>query len=150
MLNTKKEKRNAWHREYRKNPIVKEKENRIHIEYLKKPKNRERVRFLQRERYKRPEVQNKIRDWDLKKAFGITLGEYNVLLDSQNGKCVICGKEEIRQRNGKIKHLAVDHNHKTGKVRGLVCHDCNVALGYLKEDINTMKKMIEYIEKFNS
>lgn len=60
----------------------------------------------------------------------------------QNGSCAICGKKETES-----KKLVVDHNHKTGKVRGLLCHSCNTALGLVKEDIEILKKMIKYIEE---
>jgi hypothetical protein len=77
----------------------------------------------------------------LVKVFGISSETYNALFDSQNGLCAICGKSST-------KRLAVDHNHTTGKVRGLLCHRCNTSLGLLDEDLNSIKKMLEYLEKF--
>ena len=64
---------------------------------------------------------------------------YQSELIKQKGKCSICGKEMVR--------VIIDHDHKTGKIRGLLCDKCNVALGFWKDDINTLHKAIEYLEK---
>lgn len=65
----------------------------------------------------------------------------------QNGRCAICGQIETAMRLGKVIHLAVDHNRKTGKVRELLCRNCNVALGHLHEDENRCQSMATYIRK---
>ena len=70
--------------------------------------------------------------------------EYNKLLELQNNKCSICGRNSSRQKF----ILGLDHNHKTGQIRGLLCSQCNSAIGLLKENTGTMKKAIEYIEKW--
>lgn len=70
----------------------------------------------------------------------MTYTEFKEMLKGQNGKCVICGKVDRRR-------LSVDHCHKTGKVRGLLCHSCNVALGLFKDDIKLLKKAIIYLTK---
>jgi len=64
------------------------------------------------------------------------------MFDDQEGKCFIC---KTHQSNLK-KKLAVDHDHKTGKIRKLLCCKCNRTLGYLYEDIDTLKNMIKYLE----
>ena len=63
---------------------------------------------------------------------------------SQEGKCAICGREEERF----ARSLHVDHDHKTGQVRGLLCHGCNVGMGSMGDDIGVLQKSIEYLEKF--
>lgn len=78
--------------------------------------------------------------------YGITLDEYNEMLENQNGQCYICGKHHSLQ----TKSLSVDHCHKTGNVRRLLCSNCNTSLGLLKEDIDRVKKMIRYIEENNT
>ena len=89
-----------------------------------------------------------IRNWKLENRFGITLEEYNKRLLTQNGVCEICGNFETELSNaGKIKNLSVDHNHSTNKVRGLLCSNCNVALGLMKEDELRLQRMIDYIRK---
>jgi hypothetical protein len=75
--------------------------------------------------------------------YGITLSEYNELLDKQKGLCYICESHHTSQ----TRRLHIDHCHNSGKIRSLLCVNCNTALGLLKEDSNRVKKMIEYIEE---
>lgn len=77
----------------------------------------------------------------LLRDFGITLEQYGDLLESQNGVCAICGSVE---RSG--KRLAVDHGHKSGRIRGLLCGNCNRAIGLLKDDIELLHKAIRHLE----
>lgn len=67
---------------------------------------------------------------------GITIEAYNTMVLEQNNKCLGCGKE------GKLN---VDHCHKTGKVRGLLCSKCNVALGMVNDSIETLGRLIKYL-----
>jgi cell fate (sporulation/competence/biofilm development) regulator YlbF (YheA/YmcA/DUF963 family) len=91
------------------------------------------------------------RRYTLKRCFGITVYEYEEMYKSQNGKCNICGKEETSydKKQGVLRRLSVDHDHKTGKVRGLLCSNCNLAIGKMNEDISILKSAIEYLEKYN-
>jgi hypothetical protein len=75
----------------------------------------------------------------LKRVFGITQDEYECLLKSQEGVCAICklGPNGIR--------LAVDHNHKTGQVRGLLCITCNTGIGMFKDDPDLLHRGIFYL-----
>jgi hypothetical protein len=91
----------------------------------------------------------KSREWSLKNDFGLTVAQYTAMFDRQGGVCAICEKQETAKANGcsgKIKELAVDHDHKTGKVRSLLCQKCNKALGLLNDDIDLLKKAISYLE----
>jgi hypothetical protein len=83
-----------------------------------------------------------IKNSQLKSKFGITLPEYNELLFKQENKCAICNNESSTNE----KDLAVDHCHKTGKIRGLLCHTCNLGLGHLKDDINLLNKAVDYLK----
>lgn len=80
---------------------------------------------------------DKIRNYELLKNFGITIEDYNAMHDKQNGLCAICKQPETRlNKSGTLHRLAVDHCHKTGKVRGLLCFKCNAAIGFFeKRDI---------------
>lgn len=80
-----------------------------------------------------------------KRLYGISLEERNTLTKNQNYQCKICGIEETRLDN---KGLVVDHCHKSGVVRGMLCGACNRAIGLLKENIDSLKKAIEYLESF--
>ncbi|QCW23048.1 hypothetical protein [Synechococcus phage S-B05] len=83
------------------------------------------------------------REKDLKSKYGITLNEYDDMLTRQNYKCAICGTDDTTFSNGKRFH--VDHCHTTGKVRGLLCGKCNVALGHIGDNIDTLSRMINYL-----
>lgn len=95
--------------------------------------------------------QNKkrVRDKQLQRIYGITLETYNTLLKAQKGCCAICGnKETVKSKGGKTtKSLAVDHCHKTGSVRGLLCYRCNTAIGYLSDSPLNAKRAFEYLTK---
>lgn len=82
-----------------------------------------------------------IENRELFRKYGITLKEYNEMLINQNNSCKICfGPSGGRGR------YHVDHDHSTGNVRGLLCHNCNTSLGLLKENKESMKRMIRYLE----
>ena len=72
--------------------------------------------------------------------YGITADDFKQMFETQQGKCAICNEEPKTKRG-----LHVDHDHETGKVRGLLCHGCNVALGSFKEDVTLLNKAIEYL-----
>ena len=78
----------------------------------------------------------------LKKKYGIDENEYAAMLDAQDGVCAICSSGKGSRR------LAVDHDHETGQVRGLLCTRCNQLIGNAKEDPEIMRRAIEYIEFF--
>lgn len=79
----------------------------------------------------------------LKRNFGITIEDYNKLFERQQGKCAVCGKHQTEFK----KRLAVDHCHKTKKVRGLLCNNCNIGIGFMKDDIENLKCAILYLNK---
>jgi hypothetical protein len=83
----------------------------------------------------------------LKTKFGITLEQYEEILDGQNGVCAICEREEDGFLHGVRKNLAVDHCHGTGEVRGLLCSRCNGAIGHFREEVGILEKAILYLKK---
>jgi len=87
----------------------------------------------------------------LKGQYGITLDNYNEMLDKQNGTCAICNLKEtkISKETGDPKRLAVDHCHETGKVRGLLCFHCNSSLGKFKDSIELLQNAIDYLKGNN-
>lgn len=87
--------------------------------------------------------QEKARTSHLYNTFGITWDDYLVILESQGGVCAICGKS--CEENGRL--LCVDHDHKTGVIRGLLCTKCNSGLGLLKDDISILEKATTYLRK---
>ena len=81
----------------------------------------------------------------------ITIQDYHDMLEAQDGRCKICKQEETRvsSRTKEPLRLCIDHCHSTNKVRGLLCHSCNTALGKFKDNIDIMKSAILYIEENN-
>lgn len=79
----------------------------------------------------------------LKKKYGITMDEFDAMLEEQNGCCMICGRHHTTQEN----RFCVDHCHTTGKIRGLLCYPCNSGLGHFKDDIDMMFKAIAYLNE---
>lgn len=75
----------------------------------------------------------------LKTRYGITPEQYTILLTMQRGVCAICQKPPFRVR------LAIDHDHKTGKIRGLLCRRCNCGIGNARESTAILAMMIAYL-----
>lgn len=76
-----------------------------------------------------------------KRVYGITLSEYKVIFDNQKGVCAICNKE-----CSSGKQLAVDHDHETGQIRGLLCTKCNQGLGMFNDSVDLLNRSISYLE----
>lgn len=79
------------------------------------------------------------RKYNLLRQYGITIEDYDLLLKKQNGKCAICGTTEPGNRSN---NFSVDHDHITGKIRGLLCNDCNRGLGLLKDNAGKAAKYL--------
>lgn len=79
----------------------------------------------------------------LKKRYGIDLQEYSSLLKKQKYKCKICGDKKKANKDA----LPVDHCHKTGKVRGILCPTCNAGLGSFKDSEKLLKQAIKYLKE---
>lgn len=113
----------------------------------KKHRSTEEYKIWKRAYRKQPEQQIKRKDYEFKKNFGITVVEYNKMLNEQGGLCAICHQEETFVLKG-VKHsLAVDHDHLKGKIRGLLCRSCNQALGLMKDNTENLQNAIQYLKK---
>lgn len=99
-------------------------------DWYRRPGNRERALANAR--------RNNIKRW-----YGLTTEEYEELLARQDGGCAICSSRE----HALEYRLAVDHDHITGQVRGLLCHRCNLGIGQFQDDIDLLKKAIKYLEE---
>lgn len=111
--------------------------------------NKEKIKDYSR-KYNR-ENREKVKNSKLKRIHKISLEQYNDLLIKQNYVCAICKNKEVRidSRLGKTSALSVDHCHVTGKIRGLLCFACNVAIGKFKDDISVLQNAIKYLEAYN-
>lgn len=81
----------------------------------------------------------------LKRKYGITLVEFEAMTIAQEGRCAICHEEPGMPPRGTSPTLYVDHDHDTGSVRGLLCHDCNRALGGFKDDPVRLRAAADYL-----
>ena len=106
-------------------------------------KTREHQLKLRRDNYaNNQEVRLKKKDKDLRKTYGITLDDYYALADKQQHACALCFSTETNKRTN---FFDVDHSHKTGKVRGLLCTNCNQGLGKFKDNSSLLKRAIAYL-----
>ncbi len=147
-------------------PVCATKESRREYMMLYREKNREKLKaekqLWHKERMKDPEYRKalsarskKWREYNpdrhaalmrsaaLKRKYGLTVQGYNDLLEGQGGGCAICGSEEVRVK-GRDK-LFVDHDHATGRVRGLLCNSCNLGVAQFKDDPALLQKAICYL-----
>jgi hypothetical protein len=109
------------------------------------PENREKAIAYQREwhqsRKDDPEFRRLRREAHVRYKYGIDQAEVERLIESQGGRCAICGGE----RNGPGKRLHIDHCHDTGKVRGMLCAKCNTAVGLLDNDPARAEQLARYL-----
>lgn len=87
------------------------------------------------------------KDARLRKQYGITIEQYDAMLEVQGGVCAICGEPETSRNQHGVRGLAVDHCHTHGNVRSLLCAACNLAIGHMREDRAYAEKLLAYVER---
>ncbi len=123
------------------------KDNRGHI--LRKRKKGYAAIKVQKAKYRKEnkeKCKQSARNTNYYRKFGIRIKDYDEMYERQSGVCAICGKKEDAIYRGVAKNLAIDHDHVTGVVRGLLCAKCNTALGNVNDDIGILVNMIEYLK----
>ena len=117
--------------------ISAERFNKYQLDYSEThKKERREYHFKNKTRFR-----DRKRNAALKHSFGITLDDYNKMFNNQNGKCAICGKHQTEFKEA----LSVDHCHRTGKIRGLLCKNCNTALGLMKDNSKLLFEALRYL-----
>lgn len=101
----------------------------------------ERKRAYQRAYYK--QRRDMFLEAQLKRAYGITRADYDKMFAQQNGRCAICGS--TGHKGKRTAKLYVDHDHATGRVRGLLCHKCNGGLGALGDNEEGLRRALAYV-----
>jgi len=103
--------------------------------------NKERAKENRRRNYVENKEANLLysKAYNLKRNFNLTTEEYAQMLEKQGGVCAICSKTCTRS-------LAVDHDHITGVVRGLLCNNCNRGLGHLQDDVTILENAVSYLK----
>jgi hypothetical protein len=97
-----------------------------------------RHRAAHPERFRRYE-----RTQNLKRKYGITIKQFEAMLAAQGGTCAVCAGPPL----GKGNQYHVDHDHRTGRIRGILCHKCNVALGLVSDSPLHLRALIAYLER---
>lgn len=143
-----------------KNSYYANQEKRIATSTKWKQENRERANAWERadraknpEKYRAREKEYKSRNWaklsvnESLRKLGLKNEDFLKLKEEHNGLCKICNNPETSlSRNGNVRRLAIDHCHSSGKIRGLLCHDCNTMLGKAKDNITILQSAIEYLQ----
>jgi len=130
-----KEQRAAYNKKYRE--ANKEKCNQLHKEWRLANKDR----FKKIHTKGRLNREEKAKETQRKYLYNLPAEHYELMHQQQQGRCTIC-EGELK----KDKQTHIDHNHKTGLVRGLLCHHCNLGLGHFKDDISSLLNAIKYLE----
>ena len=94
----------------------------------------------------REKNRDKLAAKERERTFGIDLATYSAMVAAQDNKCAICRQPETATRKGKVKALAVDHDHKTGAIRGLLCSDCNTGIGKLGDSRDRLIAAARYLD----
>ena len=136
-----KEKEQARGRNRSKDPESKAKRAEYQREY--RAKNPEKIKAVQQAYAARNQEKRRkaYRNYSLKKRYGITIEEKNALFEAQGFACAACGAPD---EGGKKWH--VDHCHRQGHVRAILCSNCNVALGQVNDSVEHLRKLISYLE----
>lgn len=111
-------------------------------------RNSERIKESVREYRRRNRIACRLsgRAAHLRSAYGLSVEDYEALLAEQGGRCAICGRPPRGvHRGGRPQVLAVDHDHVTGRVRGLLCSPCNSALGRLGDTPEALERVLGYL-----
>lgn len=139
---------------HRKSANKKRNENREWFnekQKIKREADPEKTALYYKQQYikKRERLGEKYNDFRRAQRFNITIDYYYEMIAKQKNKCAICGLEETRKKpdSEEIQILCVDHDHKTGKVRELLCHACNIGLGKFKDSLELLKSAIDYLNK---
>lgn len=127
-------------------PLRAKKYREAHPDFPRNSKCRSCVNQNKRfERKLRPPTSEQERNWRLREKYGITSDDYTVLFLEQKGLCAICQKPEVASKD----RLTVDHNHRTGHMRALLCTKCNTGIGQFDEDSSILQRAIGYLEHHN-
>lgn len=94
-------------------------------------------------RYRRNKRQKQ--DYDLKRNYGISMDDYDKMSTAQGHRCAICGTKEMGKNKSRF---SVDHDHITGRIRALLCSQCNHAIGLMNDDPELLEKAAEYVRTF--
>jgi hypothetical protein len=117
------------------------------LEWLNRPGNRQKQANGSAQRYIQDRVRRRFQA--IYKKYGVTQEWYDQTLVSQGKGCRICGTDKPGRGDTRRRLFCIDHDHKTGKIRGLLCINCNMVLGAVDDSREILSKAIEYLEEYN-
>lgn len=153
-----------YYQKHKDDPIYKEKmrerSNKWHQEHQELEKERKKKDYLRnKEKYRiknknwRKNLKNKEKQKiynkksHLKIRFGLSVEEYDTMIKKQNNKCASCGI--TFNENNNSERPCIDHDHKIGKIREILCNNCNLTLGIMSDDAEKLINLVKYLEKHN-
>lgn len=113
-------------------------------EYLKNYHKSHREKLINYYKQYRINHKKETTDWHLLKTYGLTYKEKELMIANQNYKCLSCGSD---LKKISPKNIHIDHDHISGKIRGILCNTCNMCLGLLEENPDKIKLLMEYAIK---
>lgn len=128
-----------WKERNREHVLAKGRERKQRL-YAENPV--EKAKVLARGKAWRTKNREAIRVKKLLDSYKISLETYQALLERSDGRCEICRKP---QQGPRAKHLFIDHDHVTGEIRGLLCHHCNMGIGYFRDSPDLMRQAAKYL-----
>lgn len=130
---------------WKKNNLIKVKEYQKNYDKLHQ---KEKLLKKQLHRRNNPDLH---KERQLRRIHKIGLQDYNLLFNKQNGVCAVCNSiETLKHHRSQVTlDLAVDHDHKTGKIRGLLCSKCNKGIGVFSDSLDLLNKAISYLKAAN-
>lgn len=141
---TTREQKRRWHEEHKELGKQRAKQYRLdHPEWAKEMNKKHSKTWRQRFPEKAKALASKQAFKRKLRKYGLSVEQYQYMLNTQQGKCAICGQIPP-------DGLVIDHNHSTGKVRGLLCNAHNVAVGMVQENLQTAQQLVAYIEKHST
>ncbi len=126
--------------------LTRERKHQYHINHREKRNKSKRDRRQHLRKTNPAEIAKRDKTRWLKYVYGISFEKYEAMRVEQNDSCAICRKQFVH--GGKKTNFGVDHCHKTGKVRGLLCYHCNAALGMVREKEEIILSMIAYLQRY--
>lgn len=142
---------NEWHKErYRKSAREYRRKNADSINYkIREDRKLNPEKYLEYERKNRERNKSRFQELNIIRKHKIDYDEYKWMYERQDGKCEICGKEETKKSRttGQICRLSIDHDHTSGFIRDLLCHNCNALIGHAGESEKIFDSAKSYIRK---
>lgn len=129
-------------REKYSDPDVRRRHQKYMRDRYRSPEAKAKILAYQKERNKRPEIKKRRRELNLMRLYGLSEQGFVSLLETQGGKCAICGTAEWGSRGP-----VVDHSHASGKVRGALCAQCNVAVGMIEGRPEAIEGLRKYLTR---